>query len=58
MFKSLLLYELSTINTIESTLVSKIIINIINKDKVIALFKKNEVINVNIFDINLKVMNV
>lgn len=56
-FKSSSLYELSAMNTIRPTLVSKIIIDVIDKDKVIALSQKDRVIDIDTFNINLNVMN-
>ena len=58
MFKLLLLYELLTMNTIELTFVSKTIVDVINESKVVTLSWKNEVIDVDTFNVDLRMMNV
>ena len=57
MFKSSSLYKLLITDTIELTFISKIIINVINKGKVITLSQKDKVININTFSIDLKMIN-
>ena len=57
MFKPSLLYGLSTTDTIELTFISKIIVGVIDKGKVIALPQKNKVINIDTPGINLGVVN-
>ena len=58
MFEFLLLYELLTTDTTELTFTSKIIVNVIDKGKVVALLQKNKIIDIDTLSINLKMVNV
>ena len=58
MFESSLLYGLLITDTTELTFAGKIIVDVINENKIVAFPQKNEVINVDISDVDLRVMNI